>query len=314
MAFLADTKHLFSIIIPAYNYAHTLERALNSVLTQKLDNTELLIINDGSNDNTVEVIERLNRTAPNAFRAIHQNNSGLAATRNKGIAESNGDFLIFLDADDELAENALEYLEQAIDQHPSIDMIIGAHISVQPDGQKKLRSREPLSQSKEHQFKQYLLEGKLPISNGATAMHRKIFVRYQYPEHFCCLEDIPVFSYALANFQCMTLNKPIALIHKHDDSMRNNAALNLSVGMSLLDEIFSPQRLPKNLLAYRSQYETIRFLSLFRTLYISGEYAQSLEYFIHAVNNSPSTLLRSSYLSKAVRAVFYLCAQKKSTR
>ena len=311
---MSSTKHLFSIIIPAYNYAHTLERALNSVLIQKRDNTELLIINDGSNDNTVEVIERLQGTVPNAFRVIHQNNSGLAATRNKGIAESNGDFLIFLDADDELAENALEYLEQAIEKNPSIDMVIGAHISVQPDGQKKLRSREPLSQSREHRFKQYLLEEKLPISNGATAMHRKIFVRYQYPEHFRCVEDIPVFSYVIANFECMTLNKPIALIHKHDGSMRNNAALNLSVGMSLLDEIFSPQRLPKNLLAYRSQYETIRFLSLFRTLYISGEYAQSLEYFIHAVNNSPSTLLRSSYLSKAVRAVFYLCAQKKSTR
>ena len=307
------SKHLFSIIIPAYNYAHTLERAFNSVLTQKRDNTELLIINDGSSDNTVEVIERLKGTAPNEFRVIHQNNSGPAATRNKGIAESNGDFLIFLDADDELAENALEHLEQTIRQNPSIGMIIGAHISVQPDGQKKLRSREPLSQSKEHQFKQYLLEGKLPISPSATTFHRKVFARYQYPEHFRCVEDIPVFSYVLANFQCITLNKPIALIHKHNDSLRNNAALNLAVGMSLLDEIFSPQRLPKNLLAYRSQYEPIRSLSLFRTLYISGEYAQSLEYFIQAVNNSPSTLLRFSYLSKAVRAIFYLCSQKKST-
>ena len=123
---------LFSVIIPVYNYGHTFERALTSVMSQKSDDTEVIVINDGSTDNSGEIIDRFESHYHQAFRTIHQSNRGLAGTRNRGIEESTGQYLIFLDADDELAENALNYLRQCISSSSKIDMVIGAHTSVEP--------------------------------------------------------------------------------------------------------------------------------------------------------------------------------------
>ncbi len=304
------TYTLFTVVIPAYNYAHTLERAVKSVINQLDQLSELIIINDGSTDNTAEVLNSLEQQYPEKIKTIHQQNSGLAATRNRGIKESSGDYLIFLDADDEFAPEALIHLERAIKSKPDIHMVIGSHISVEPDGRERLRSRAPLPKSRDECFHLYALKEKLPISNGATAMHRNIFEHYLYPENFRCVEDISMFAYVLANHDCMTIQQPVARIHKHDDSMRNDVSLDMSVGLELVDEVFSPDRIPAHLLKYKKEFETSRILSMFRTLYIAGNYQQALSFYWQAVRNSPSALLQGSFLRKAIKAVFLWLANR----
>lgn len=147
------TQPLLSIIIPAYNYAHTLERAVGSVLAQKDDNIEVIVINDGSTDSTSNVLSKLEQHSPDTFRAINQANRGLAGTRNRGIDESQGEYLMFLDADDELADNAISHLRQTIQTMTGVDMIIGAHLSVEPDGSERFRPRPAMSQTRQTAFK-----------------------------------------------------------------------------------------------------------------------------------------------------------------
>ena len=90
---------LISIVIPCYNAGKTLARTLNSVLLQDYKNLEIIMINDGSTDNTAEVacrfVERDNR-----FKLINQENAGVGAARNNGIRHATGRYLMFLDADD----------------------------------------------------------------------------------------------------------------------------------------------------------------------------------------------------------------------
>ena len=94
---------LISVVIPAYNYAATLPRAVESVLVQ-LDeaSAELIVIDDGSTDDTPVIIEALLAARPQ-FRSLRKENGGAASVRNRGIREARGTYLIFLDADDELA-------------------------------------------------------------------------------------------------------------------------------------------------------------------------------------------------------------------
>ena len=293
---------LFSIVIPAYNYAHVLERCVKSVMAQVSDDMEIFIINDGSTDHTADVIDKLEADYPNAFRSIHQSNRGLAGTRNRGIDESTGRFLIFLDADDELADSAMNHFREAIKASPEVDMIIGAHLSVKPDGRERFRSRPALNGSKIKAFQAYLLDKNLPIANGSTAMHRRIFSAYRYPEHLRCVEDIPMFAYVLANYDCITLNKPIAKIHRHDDSMRNDVERDLSVGLSVVDEVFSEARIPAELMPFKNDYITNRYLSIFRTLYMAGQFSQALDYYQQAVRHSWKAPLQFSLLRKAIKA------------
>lgn len=90
---------LLSIIIPAYNCAATLERTVASVINQKCNDYEIIIINDGSKDNTTEICKKL-ETKYSFIRCISKENTGVADTRNIGIKNAKGKYIAFLDSDD----------------------------------------------------------------------------------------------------------------------------------------------------------------------------------------------------------------------
>jgi len=87
---------LISVIIPTYNRAWTLAVSIDSVLVQDYKNIELIVIDDGSTDNTPNLLD----TYSGRLKQIRQANAGVSAARNRGIAEATGDFLAFLDSDD----------------------------------------------------------------------------------------------------------------------------------------------------------------------------------------------------------------------
>lgn len=109
----------FSIIIPVYNVEPFLRECLDSVLTQTCQDYEIIIVNDGSSDNSMQVFDQwvaVNDLSSVSYRLISQTNQGLSAARNVGIAAATGDYLIFLDSDDVLGKDALEVLKERIDQ------------------------------------------------------------------------------------------------------------------------------------------------------------------------------------------------------
>lgn len=105
-----------SIIIPAYNIEKYIIRCLRSVAAQDYDNFEAVIINDGSTDDTERLINEFITDKPN-FRMISQANGGLSCARNKGIDVSTGDYIMFLDGDDELAAGALGEMTHEIENN-----------------------------------------------------------------------------------------------------------------------------------------------------------------------------------------------------
>ena len=100
-------KPLFSVIIATYNRAHLLPRAVNSALNQSYQNFEVIIIDDGSTDNTSQVLESF-KGDPRIVYHRHKENMGLSTTWNKGLDLAKGDYVVFLDDDDELSPKALE--------------------------------------------------------------------------------------------------------------------------------------------------------------------------------------------------------------
>ena len=86
---------LISVIIPCFNHAHFLPDAIKSVLNQSYKNTEIIVVDDGSSDNTNDVA-----TSFPDVKYVYQTNQGLSAARNTGLKKSNGKYLVFLDADD----------------------------------------------------------------------------------------------------------------------------------------------------------------------------------------------------------------------
>jgi glycosyltransferase involved in cell wall biosynthesis/predicted Zn-dependent protease len=114
-------KPVVSVIIPCYNYAHFLAEAVTSVINQTFQHFEIIIVNDGSTDNTIEIATKLIEFYQHhSIRLINQPNSGHPATsRNRGISEASGTFILPLDADDKLHPSCLELLAKALDENTS---------------------------------------------------------------------------------------------------------------------------------------------------------------------------------------------------
>lgn len=115
---------MISIIIPAYNAAKYIERSLRSCIQQDYEEVEILIVNDGSSDNTVEIVERFIQY-DSRIRLINKLNGGLVSARKEGLNYVLGDYVFFLDADDYLEEDTLSILSQYCGQY---DIIISDFI------------------------------------------------------------------------------------------------------------------------------------------------------------------------------------------
>jgi len=298
------TEPLFSIVIPSYNYAETVTRAIKSVLSQQGDDFDLLVIDDGSTDNTGEVVQSLLGEEGSVFRFIQRKNAGLAATRNLGVDETKGRYLIFLDADDEMTSDALTHYRSQLSNNLSIGMLAGGHIAKSPSGRKKEHPMAFIAEESKERLKAYLLDKSLALSNGAVAIARDVFDSYRYPEQFRASEDISMFAFILANFTVVPINAPLAIIYKHDDSLRHNVTHAVAGGLLVVDEVFDPHRMPEELQVLKAEFLAQRCLSLFRTLFLAGKYREARVFYHQAIRTKPAALLHPSYLIKYIRSWF----------
>ena len=96
---------IISVVIPLYNKKKQIAYTLQSVFTQTFQDFEIVVVDDGSTDNSVEEVEKFDDSR---IRLIHQTNAGVSAARNRGIGEARGELIAFLDADDEWKPRYLE--------------------------------------------------------------------------------------------------------------------------------------------------------------------------------------------------------------
>lgn len=120
-----------SVIVPCFNHGRFLAEALASVGTPSV-RTEVVVVDDGSTDATPEVVATFETT--NELRSVRQPNAGLAAARNRGLHESRGKYVIFLDADDRLAPGAVDIGVAALEEHPECAFVFGRCRMMDVDG------------------------------------------------------------------------------------------------------------------------------------------------------------------------------------
>jgi glycosyltransferase involved in cell wall biosynthesis len=115
----------FSVVIPLYNKQGTVERAVRSVLAQTVQDFEIVVVNDGSTDDSPQVVARIEDSR---IRLIHQANQGVSAARNRGIAEARHDLVAFLDADDEWIPTFLETITRLRSDCPDAGVFATAYL------------------------------------------------------------------------------------------------------------------------------------------------------------------------------------------
>ena len=129
-----------SVIIPTYNRSNILNRTVDSVLNQNYSDFEVIVVNDGSDDNTSEII---NSYDDPRITLYEQENKGLSAARNKGINMSEGEYISFIDDDDEYFTNFLQKaVEELENESSSCGAVFSPFVEVKWDSQSSVRRND----------------------------------------------------------------------------------------------------------------------------------------------------------------------------
>ena len=121
---------MFSVIIPTYNRASFITKAVDSVLRQSFNDYEVVVVDDGSTDTTRQALQQYGKR----ITVVHQANSGVSAARNRGIGNANGKWIAFLDSDDEWKDNYLARQLEHIRSNPNVIAFITNAINIHPGG------------------------------------------------------------------------------------------------------------------------------------------------------------------------------------
>ena len=161
---------MFSIIIPVYNVEKHLDKCLQSVITQTCKDIEIIIVNDGSTDNSARIIERY-RLQDGRIKVITQENGGLSAARNSGLEIATHEYIMFIDSDDFIEKNTCELLAEYINKDKGDVYVFGLYYNY--DNRQSIGSQR-LQYGKYESGTRYM-ETALSNGNFRTFAHSKLF-------------------------------------------------------------------------------------------------------------------------------------------
>ncbi|MCG7866212.1 MAG: glycosyltransferase [Candidatus Thiodiazotropha taylori] len=235
---------LVSVIMPTYNTGEFLSEAIDSVLTQELTNLELIIINDGSTDNTESIINKYNDPR---IRVINKQNQGLSAARNDAIDIAQGQYLSFLDADDRWKPAKLLEEQKIFDSEPSVGLIFSNfvrfnHTGIYPETQFDFYqgiNDIPYRQSQSGigqvvtvpAFESFIRLYDFPAWTQVITVKRDVFGNLRFRDvkrdekgRLALLEDLSLIPIIFSMTDIAYIREPMAEVRRHD----NNSTKDLS--------------------------------------------------------------------------------------
>lgn len=219
-----------SVVIPCYNQARFLGEAIQSVLCQGYTDLEIIVVDDGSNDGTEEVASGYAKEDPRV-RLIRQENRGLAAARNRGLAEAGGWYVVFLDSDDRLVSGAVEVGVRELEAHPGCAFVSGICRKITADGSvvpgwEQFRVRDD----------PYLeLLRSCPVYVPAVMYRRSVFDAVGgFDTSYKAAEDYDLYYRILERFPVYCHDTLVAEIRRHEANMTRDRTLMLKYNMAAL--------------------------------------------------------------------------------
>ena len=216
-------KEKVSIIIPTYNRAYCIERSIKSVLEQTYQEFELLIVDDGSSDNTQDVV---NSIEDERIRYVPMpENKGVAAARNEGIRQAAYEYIAFQDSDDVWKPDKLEKQMQVLCENLWAGMVYCAYEGHREDGNMVIVPDEqmPLYDKQGDIYHKLLCRN--TIGAPTVLVRKECFLRAGlFCENMTCLEDWELFVRIAKDYEIVFMEEPLLIVHVKDGGVSSNVA------------------------------------------------------------------------------------------
>jgi Glycosyl transferase family 2 len=274
-----------SVVIPAYNQGHFLGAAIGSVLTQTYSDVEVLVVDDGSTDDTRAVASAV---TDDRVRYLYQPNQGLSAARNTGIRHARGAYLTYLDSDDQFLPDKLALLLDAFERTPELGFCAGQAVLVGDDG-------EPLGEVFDRglpsETSGWLLGN--PLHVGSVLIRREWQERAGlFDERLRSYEDWDMWL-RLAGMGCPMgwVSRPVSRYRFHSAQMTRIGQQMTTASFAVLDKVFATEALPSAWRARRAEAYSRASLRAAAQAYTAGEFNAAAGYMRDAVSLQPELLV-----------------------
>jgi len=227
-AAVVNENTFVSVIITCYNYAHYLAQCIQSVVNQTYKQVEIIVVNDGSTDGTLELLKKY----PTVI-TITTNRVGLSEARNIGVKQAKGSYVLFLDADDYLLNTCIEQNLYFFNYYPKAVFVVGDHERIDSEGA-SLPVR--LMEEKEGFVYISLLNGNFIGMEAAVLYRRELFYCYTFDTTLRACEDYDLNLAISRYFPSVSHTHKVAVYRIHQKSMSSNNELMLKMVNRVLDK------------------------------------------------------------------------------
>lgn len=219
---------LVSIIIPCYNGRQFISEAIESALAQSYSRVEILVIDDGSTDESPEIAQRY------PVRLVRGTHLGVSAARNLGIRESHGEYLVFLDSDDRLLPGGVAAGLLALQQNSTCVMAVGAHHLISQSGERTATRPKPTRPKNVYEL---LLRSNF-IECTASAVYRQSCFRNNFGFKHCLrgAEDYDLYLRLARQAPICCHNQVVSEYRLHPRSASRNSAMMLAHTLAVVSE------------------------------------------------------------------------------
>ena len=220
-----NNLNLISLIIPCYNTETTIEKCLESVISQSYQNLEIIIIDDGSTDKTSAIIKQFQEKNSRII-LINQENSGVSKARNQGIKMASGDYICFVDSDDWVEENYCSVLHQTLVEN-NADISIAEAFFEDENGNivgKHPNSEDSIAVYDKQTALKLLLEDKIIQSHPWAKLYKsELLKNVSFPENLEAFEDYFTMFKVFNNAEkVVKINQPIYHYIQFENSLSHN--------------------------------------------------------------------------------------------
>lgn len=220
---------LITVYITNFNYSNYIKKAIDSVLNQKYQDFELIIIDDGSTDDSRTIIEKYRGNSK--VNIIYQKNKGLNVTNNIAIKLSRGKFIMRLDADDFLNENALLLMAMELEKNKELGLVFSDYYLVDKKG-------SIMTEEKRHDFKKVTMLDQ--PAHGACTMIRKSFLKDigNYSNDFSCQDGYELWIKMIRYKKVHNIGLPLFYYRKHGENLTENKEKLLKTRHQIIKKYF----------------------------------------------------------------------------
>ena len=205
---------LVTVYITNFNYAKYIEKCIQSVLNQTYKNFELIIIDDGSTDNSSSIITKYIDNPK--VRIIFQKNMGLNRTNNVAVKCSNGEFIMRLDADDYLDKDALLLMVRTIKRSKKLGLVYSNYYYIDKDN-------NITGQEFRHDFKKDVKLLNQPAHGACSLIRKNALIEVgAYSDEFSCQDGWDLWLKIIENYDVENVNLPLFYYRKHGKNLTNN--------------------------------------------------------------------------------------------